>query len=257
MRNPLKYVKPFMTKYEPELLMSMGIAGLVFSTIWSVKATFKAAEKIKEYKDSKNIEKITFKEGFKLTWRLYLPVVASAGLSIPCIIAGNRVSSKRYAALATAYTISETALQEYRDATREVVGDKKEKQIQEKVDSKRIEETYNGSNQIILTGDGDSLFYEPWSGRYFKSNWNTIMKAANELNASAISSMSGQITLNQWYSKLGLEENDAGDEVGWDLRNNSKALIDISISSHITKDNIPCGAISYNKAPDKLNWSSY
>lgn len=257
MRNPLKYVKPFVVKHEPEILMAMGISGLIFSTVWAIRATFKASNAIRDYKESKQIDKITPKEAFKLTWKFYWPVAASTALSVPCIIAGNRVSSKRYAALATAYTISEAALQEYQDTTREIVGEKKAKQIQESVDAKKLEETYKGGNQIILTGNGESLFFEPLSGRYFKSNWNDISKAANELNASALGDMAGQITLNDWFRRLGLEDTEIGDEIGWDLNGNPNNLIDIEISSHITKDNIPCGSISYRKNPNKLKWSTY
>lgn len=257
MRNPLKYIKPFVTKHEPEILMGMGITGLIFSTVWAVRATFKASKAIRDYKDSKQIEKITSKEAFKLTWKFYWPVVASTMLSVPCIIAGNRVSNKRYAALATAYTISEAALQEYQDATREIVGDKKAKQIQENIDAKKIDETYRGGSQIILTGNGESLFFEPLSGRYFKSNWNDIAKAANELNANALSNMTGQITLNEWFSRLGLEDTDVGETLGWELNSNPHNLIDIEISSHVTKDNIPCGSISYRIQPVLLKNTSY
>lgn len=257
MKNPFKFIKPFVVKHEPEILMGMGISGLIFSTVWAVRATFKASKAIRDYKDSKQIDKITPKEAFKLTWRYYLPVVASTTLSVPCVIAGNRVSSKRYAALATAYTISEAALQEYQDTTREIVGEKKAKQIQETVDAKKIEETYKGGNQIILTGNGESLFFEPLSGRYFKSNWNDIAKAANELNANALSNMNGQITLNEWFNRLGLEDTEIGDTMGWQLDNNPHNLIVIEISSHITKDNIPCGSISYKVQPNLLKWSAY
>lgn len=255
MQNPFKYVKPFVTKHEPEILMGMGISGLIFSTVWAVRATFKASKAIRDFKESKQIEKITPKEAFKLTWRYYWPVVASTVLSVPCIIAGNRVSSKRYAALATAYTISEAALQEYQDTTREIIGEKKAKQIQEAVDEKKLNTTYQGGNQIIMTGNGESIFYEPLSGRYFKSNWNEISKAANELNAEALGSMSGQITLNSWFSRLGLEDTDLGDQMGWDLAGDPNNLIKIDISSHISpKDNIPVGSISYKRQPELFRW---
>ena len=74
---------------------------------------------------------MTVKETFKLTWKLYLPVALSTVASIPCIVMSNKVSNKRYAALATAYTISEAALQEYQEKTKEIVGEKKAKQITE------------------------------------------------------------------------------------------------------------------------------
>lgn len=252
MQNPLKFIKPFVVKHEPEILMAMGISGLIFSTIWGIRATFKASKAINEYKESKQIDKITPKEAFKLTWKYYWPVAASTVLSVPCIIVGNRVSSKRYTALAAAYTISEAALQEYQDATRQVVGDKKVKQIQETVDAKKIDETYRGNSQIIITGNGDSLFFEPLSGRYFKSNWNAISKAANELNAEALGSFGGQITLNSWFARLGLEDTSIGYEMGWDLNGDPNNLISLELTSHLSEDNIPVGAISYRKKPTIL-----
>lgn len=257
MKNPLTYIKPFVNKHEPEILMGMGISGLIFSTVWAVKATVKATRAVINYKDSKNIDKVTKKEVIKLTWRYYWPVVASTAISIPLIIAGNRVSNKRYAALAAAYSISETALLEYQEKTRDLLGEKKAREIQESIDSDKINKTYTGTNQIIMTGNGESLFYEPLSGRYFKSNWNDIAKAANELNAQALSELVSQITLNEWFDRLGLEDTEVGDIMGWELDGKPYNLIDISISSHITKDNIPCGAISYRRTPTKLKTSIY
>ena len=252
MNNPLTYIKPFVSKHEPEILMSMGIGGMIFSLAWGIKASFKAACAIDKYKETYGKDKLTAKETIKLTWKLYLPTVLSVAASVPCVIMSNKVSNKRYAAIATAYTISEAALQEYKDKTKEIIGEKKTKQIEESISDDRVTKTYSGGNQVILTGNGDSLFYEPLSGRYFKSNWNDILKAANELNSEAITNMSGQTTLNDWFQKIGLETTEIGETLGWNLMNNSSNLIDISISSHITKDNVPCGAIYYNRQPVAL-----
>ena len=252
MNNPLTYIKPFVSKHEPEILMSMGIGGMIFSLAWGIKASFKAARAIDKYKETYGKDKLTAKETIKLTWKLYLPTVLSVAASVPCVIMSNKVSNKRYAAIATAYTISEAALQEYKDKTKEIIGEKKTKQIEESISDDRVNKTYSGGNQVILTGNGDSLFYEPLSGRYFKSNWNDILKAANELNSEAITNMSGQTTLNDWFQKIGLETTEIGETLGWNLMNNSSNLIDISISSHITKDNVPCGAIYYNRQPVAL-----
>lgn len=252
MKNPLKMIKPFATKHEPEILMSMGIGGMVFSIAWGIKATFKAARTIDNYKETYGKEKLSAKEVIKLTWKQYLPIAISTAASIPCIIASNSVSNKRYAALATAYTVTETALQEYQDKVVDVVGEKKAKEIKEAVSGDKVTQTYQGGNQIIMTNNGTSLFYEPESGRYFMSTWNDITKAANELNASALTGMTGVISLNDWFEKLGLDPVDMGEEVGWSVTNGPKNIIDISISSHITKDDVPCGAIYYNVRPASI-----
>jgi len=251
--NVLKTVKPFVAKHEPELLMVMGISGMIFSVAWGIKATGKAIRKIDLRKQELNKDKLTTREVIQTTWKLYLPVVISTAASIPCIVAGNRVSNKRNMALAAAYTMTETALQEYQDKTKEILGEKKYEKLQEQVSEEKVRNTYQeGMKNVTLIGDGESLFYEPLSGRYFKTNWNRISKAANELNADALGSMSGEITLSEWYDILGLPDTELSDERGWTIANGKQGIIDISIDSVISPDNQPCGAIRYNTMPNKF-----
>lgn len=248
-----KKIKPFLAKNEPEILMSMGIGGMIFSTIWAVKATFNVVRKIDAKKEELNKDKLSFKETLHISWRDYLPVVVGTAISVPCIILGNNVSSKRTAAIATAYTISETALQEYREQTKEIVGAKKEQEIHEGISQKRVDKTYNDST-VVLTGAGDSLFYEPITGRYFKSNWNKITKCANELNSESISNISGVITLAEWFEAIGLKPTDISDTLGWSvLDHGQEGIIDISIDATLTVDNEPCGAIYYKNEPKPLH----
>lgn len=255
MRNIFKVIKPFLVKHQPEILMSMGIGGMIFSTIWAVKATNKAKDIVETQRNIRVLNgeynDFTKKEIVKLTWKFYIPVVASMAISIPCIVMGNRVSNKRNLALAAAYTLSETALQEYQDKTKEIIGDKKYEKIQESISQDGVTKTYSNSN-VTLIGDGDSLFYEPLSGRYFKTNWNSIAKSANELNARALSNLSGVITLGDWYDILGLDGTDLDNEIGWSIVNGQEGIIDISIDSVLTPDNQPCGSIRYNTRPKKI-----
>ena len=145
------------------------------------------------------------------------------------------------------------------EATKEVVGEKKAEQIQDKANANRIDKTYTGSaEQILIAGDGDSLFYEPLSGRYFRSNWNSVSKGCNELNSEALGGgYFGTISLNDWFAKLGLDAIDAGDILGWDLTKDPSNIIKIELTSHITKDGKPCACIKYKRDPDKLKNSVY
>lgn len=250
--NIFKIIKPFVARHEPEILMTMGISGMIFSVVWGVKATAKAVRRIDNKKIELNKDKLTVKEVIKETWKLYLPVAVSTVISVPCIVAGNRISNKRAMALAAAYTISETALQEYQDKTKEILGDKKYEALQESISQDNVNKSYQKSNNVTLIGNGKSLFYEPFSGRYFETSWNEISKAANELNASALGSFSGTITLGEWYDILGLEPTDMDNELGWTVSDGKDGIIDISIDSVLTPNNQPCGSIRYNTRPKKI-----
>lgn len=243
-------IKPFISKHEAELLLGMGIGGMLISTYWGIKATIKAVKKVDDKKKKMNINHLSNKEIFKETWKLYLPMAIGIGLSVPCIISSNTLSNKRNAALATAFTITERSFKEYQDKTKDILGEKKEKEIHEAISTDRVRQ--NNSNSIIMTGNGDSLFFEPLSGRYFKSNWNKISKAANELNADVITNMSGYVTLTDWYLKIGLDSTELSDNMGWSIENGKQSLLNISLDSVLTSDDIPCGAIYYNNLPKTI-----
>ena len=244
-KNLINSLGKFINKSKPEILMSLGIGGMIFSIISAIKVSEKVSRALEDKKIEEHKDKLTFIECVKVTWKLYLPTAISTAISIPCIICGNRVSSRRAAALATAYTLSETALQEYQAKTKEIIGAKKEQDIHEAVTAKEIERTYPPS-QIIMTRDGEDLFYEPLSGRYFKSNWNKVLKAANELNQDALRDISPEILLNDWFYAIGLPDTELGELLEW---NTDTGLIDISVDAHMTNDQIPCGAIHYNTRP--------
>lgn len=239
----------FRVKHQPEILMGMGIAGLLFSTAWAIKATIRATKICERKKLEENKNSLTFKEIFMETWKLYLPVAIGTIVSIPCIIAGNRISTKRTAVMAAAYTLSKTALDEYQNKTKELIGEKKEKEIRDEVvkdKAKRIE-----SREVILSEDGEQLFLEPLTGRYFKSNWNQIQKSCNDLNEKALASSCGSYSLNEWFDSLGLDSTDVGQILGWatPYYGNSVGLMKIHMTTSKTKDNKPCGAICYDAEP--------
>lgn len=242
----------FRIKHEPEILMGTGIAGLLFTTAWAIKATIKATKICEQKKIDENKEKLTFKEVLKATWKLYLPVAIGAAVSVPCIIAGNRVATKRTAAIAAAYTISKTALDEYQIKTREIIGEKKEQQIRDEVVKEKAKQI--DSKEVILIGDGEQLFLETLTGRYFKSTWNEIQKACNDLNERAIGSTTGSYTLDDWFNMLGLESTTAGQILGWATTSygNSAGLMRIHMTTAKTKDDRPCGAICYDVEPYSL-----
>ncbi len=251
MANVLTTIKPVLVKHEPDILMGMGLAGIVGSMALLVKSTVDAVYRVNLRKIELNKERLTKKEVFKTVWKCYIPPAIMIAASVPCVIMGNRVLTKRNAALAAAYTISETALQEYQNKTKEIVGEKKEQQIREATSKELVEKSYKKGSTII-TGNGDSLFYDELSGRYFKSTWNKVLKSANELNAKAISG-SDVITINDWFQEIGLDPVDLGEERGWSVyKDGQKGLISISLTSMLTPDDIPCACIHYETRPYEL-----
>lgn len=242
-----KAMQKSVSKHSPEILTGLGIAGMVTTTVLAVKATPKALKLIEAQKEEDKVEKLSPATTIKVTWKCYVPAAVLGVTSIGCLIGASRVSLKRNAALATAYKLSETALSEYREQVVETVGEKKEQVIREKIAEKKIIENPVREIDIIQTGYGTTLCFDPMSGRHFYSDIDRIKKAENVLNKRMLHDISGSVSLNDFYDELNLERTEMGDMIGW----NTDRLIDIQISSHVTKDGKPSIVLDfYNSKPD-------
>ena len=239
-----KSVRTTLSKHSPEILVGIGISGMVATTILAVRATPKALVLIEEAKREKESDSLTPVETIQTTWKCYIPAAVTGMASIACIIGSNSVNAKRSAALATAYTLSENALREYKDKVVETIGEKKEKEVRNAIAKDKIEKNPVSSNEVILTKKGDTLCYDVLSGRYFKSDIEKLKRCMNEINRQILND--GSASLNDFYYEIGLDSIKIGDDLGWDTR---QGLVDIDFSSQLASDGTPCLVLDFSIAP--------
>lgn len=245
----LKSLQKTMRKHSPAILTSVGVAGMVVTTVMAVRATPKALRMVddKEIKDGK---RLTTSEIVKTTWRCYIPAAITGACSVACIIGASSISAKRNAALFTAYTISETALKDYKDKAVEVVGPKKEQAIRDAVAKDQLEKANVTERKFIATGRGETPCFDPLTNTCFKSDIETLRKAENVLNKRMRDEV--KITLNEFLQEIGLEPCDSsiGETMGWDI---DKGWIDLDFSSQLV-DGIPYLVIGHHIPPTYLGW---
>lgn len=239
-----KSVRTTLSKHSPEILVGIGISGMVATTILAVRATPKALVLIEEAKREKESDSLTPVETIQAAWKCYIPAAVTGMASIACIIGSNSVNAKRSAALATAYTLSENALREYKDKVVETIGEKKEKEVRNAIAKDKIEKNPVSSNEVILTKKGDTLCYDVLSGRYFKSDIEKLKRCMNEINRQILND--GSASLNDFYYEIGLDSIKIGDDLGWDTR---QGLVDIDFSSQLASDGTPCLVLDFSIAP--------
>lgn len=243
----IKNVQFELTKHSPEILTGLGIAGMITTTVLAVRATPKAmkiceAEKLDRINNY--IGEPTKIEYVKACWKCYIPTVVTGAMSIACLIGASSVNIRRNAALATAYKLSETALNEYKEKVVETIGEKKEKSIKDAIDKEHIEKNPLQQNDIIITGKGDTLCYDKMFGRYFKSDIDKLKKIENELNRRMRNE--DYISLNEFYYEVGLDGVIGGDIIGWNI---DRGYIDLEFSSQLTMDGTPCLVVSFGNMP--------
>lgn len=244
--------KRYMRQHSPEFLIGIGIAGMTGAAVLAVKGTPKALELIEAKKREENKDKLTPIETVKVTWKCYVPAVIAGVSSAGCLILANSVHARRHAALATAYKLSESAFTEYREKVIETIGEKKEHNMQEKLDADRIERAAATNNEVLPTHCGRTLCLDPTSGRFFESDIDHIKKAENELNSRMIHDLYGYCTLNEFYDELDIPHTDVGEIIGWNVHK----LIKIRIGSGITPEGMPgipagqpCIVVNHDNAP--------
>lgn len=246
----VKTIQTAVTKHSPEILTGIGIAGMVTTAILAVKATPTALNLIAEAKDENDNygdgEPLTKIEIVKVAWKPYIPAVVTCIVSISCLVGASSVNFRRNAALATAYKLSEAALTEYKDAVIETIGEKKEQSVKEKISKNRIEKNPVSNNTIYVTGNGDTLFLEPISGRYFYSDIEQVRSIINTLNEIMYSDPFGRILLSDFYDAIGLKQTDISDDIGWNIENGS---IKVEFHPAMSDKGKPCLALYYETAP--------
>lgn len=186
----LDAIKLFLKKNSPTILTCLGIAGVVTTVVTAHQDTLKAEDVL--YDNPKIRSK---KDEIKATWKCYIPTGISASSTIACIVGSHYFSGKQREALASAYVLSQTTLQEYQRRVIDQIGKNKEKAL--------MEETVKGvaerrapvalysqmEDEVIETGDGNTLFYDVPGERYFKSDINYLKTVVNDLNREVRSEM--------------------------------------------------------------------
>jgi hypothetical protein len=261
MRKPnfqqiVKTTHSFASKHSPEILTALGITGLLGAMVMAVKATPKALALIdREVSERKGKDEGTTriqdipktlpaKDVVALTWRCYVPSAVMSTVSIACLVGASAVNIKRNAALATAYTLSETALKEYKEKVVETIGEKREVQIRDEIAKDTIDKYPVTRQEVIVTNKGNTLFLDSVTGRYFESDIEKLKKAVNELNRRMRDEM--YISLNDYYYEIGLPSVSIGNDLGWNI---DRGYIDLEFSAQLTEDDRPCIVIGYGIAP--------
>ena len=203
MRKWLGLFKVEFDKHSPEILTGLGVTGMFASVIFSIQATPKAMKSIEEKKKELKKEKLSVGETIEACWKHYVPTAITLATSTACVLGANSVNTRRNAALAAAYSLSETALTEYQDKVKEVLGENKENDIRADIARDKVNADPPSANaQLVIKGKGNTLFLEPISGRYFYSEPEIVRQAGLELGHMMLNET--YISVNDVFSMLGL-----------------------------------------------------
>lgn len=235
----------FLHEHSPAILTALGVSGTISTAYLAGKASYHAALIIAEDEaiaGTHDDVKERLKGRTKLVWRLYIPAAMSGGLTIATIITANTVSTRRTAAIAAAYSLTDKAFTEYKEKVVETIGEKKATNIKDSIVQDALERTPPPDNLLILTGPGEVLCREHFTGRYFVCDMETLKKAQNDINAKLHREL--YATLSDFYEMVGLEQTTMSDETGW----SADKQLELYFSAALAEGGKPCISFEYNYA---------
>ena len=249
-KKGLKIVGLTLKKRAPEILTGLGVGGLFVTTALAVKQTIPATRAVDEVRKEKehlaaDDEVVTMKpmEVIKIAWKFYIPVALSLAASAGCMVAASTTNFKRNAALATAYSLAEASLKEYKDSVKEIVGEKKASEMDGKAAEKEIQKAEITEDKIFRTGNGDMLFLDAWSGRAFYDSMEHVKHAVTEVQRRTL--LDYYIDMNDYYDIIGLDRIEGGNSFGWDSEH-EQCRVEFGYASVSSMDDRPCCVIRLN-----------
>lgn len=257
----VKNTKSWTKQHSPEILVTAGIGYFIASAVLAVPATVKALDLIDEEKDRRlsewpvatitkdqEHELLSMKpvEYVKICWKVYSPSALLLFLGGICVVNANRVNIKRTAALTAVYTMSETALREFKNKAVEVVGENKVEEIKKEIVQDKVFKNPPVQNNIIIAGKGETLCLEGMlTGQYIKINLDLIQKIENEINLVLRSQ--DYCGFNTYLDRLGIPHTDVSGRLGWNI--NRDGYIKIERIPALTPDGEPCICLEINAIP--------
>ena len=255
--------KAKLVDHSPTILSGLAVGGLVATVAFAVRATPEALKRINALRDEKAAEAGPLLKDqdeardddpdvvsiVKATWTCYIPAAVSGAATIACIIGANQIGLRRQVALAGAYALAEGAFREYKDEVIKVLGEKKEREVNERISERKIQEKTPDA-QVIIVGGEDQLCYDRYTGRYFRSTAEKIRQAEIELKSTILKDM--WCDHNLFYHLLDLEDVVLGDALGWNIDH----MPEVIFSSHLAPNGTPCLSVDFKYLP-KVDYLKY
>ena len=231
----LTNARKFIQSNDSEILTAFGMTGVSITAYLAAKAGYRSYERLR-YAD----EDSPIKEKVLLVWDLYIPAAVAGTITTTCVLGASRANSQRTTAAVTAYSIAENTFAEYRGKVAEEIGARKEQGIRDKVVQDHIQKNPPDPKSVIITESGNVLCCEAHTGRYFRSNMETLRKSQNDINVKIINEL--YVTLDEFYYLIGLPSTPTSNRLGWD----SNKILELIFTAAMGPNSEPCLSFDYN-----------
>lgn len=230
----------FVARHSVGILTGLAVAGVGATAVESARAHVEAQEIRYQRGETRREDLVNL---VKARWKCYIRPVVCGAFTIGCIIAANRISASRLAAASLALGAAKTELGDIRKAV-ESLPEETRKEVQEKIQERRTERIVRESPVVQDRPNVEILWYESFTGRYFRATRTFVENAVNECNHEITHGDS--VSLNEFLGKMALTPTDAGELLGWGILG---PLIEIDVTAGFDHEGKPCAVLGFVDPP--------
>lgn len=245
MNKLLHRSKLFVDRNAPTILTVIGGVGVIVTAVLAAKETPKALEVLRAAKEEKG-EELTKTETVLTAAPAYIPAIVTGAATIACIFGANTLNKHQQATLMSAYALLDNSYKEYKKKVEQLYGEEADAQVRAEIAKDHIDEA-----DISEEDDGKSLFYDYFSGRYFRATIEQVQRAEYNLNRSLFTR--DYAYLNEFYEDLGIEPTETGWAYGWtkaiNLERHWQEWVDFAHEKVVTDDGLECYILKMHGEP--------
>lgn len=250
----IQTLKLHLKRSSPTILTCVAAVGVVITSVMAVRATPKAMRLLEKAMDEKG-EELTKLETVMVAGPAYIPAIAIGLSTVSCIFGANIINKHNQARLTSAYALLDQSYKRYRKAANSVFGEDADSKIKTEI----AKDTYVSADGYAiydseLNQESEKfLFYDYFGQRYFTSTMASVLNAQYHINRNL--TLRGEVNLNEFYTFLGVEKIDCGDDIGWSIEELMEdGIMWLDFDNHHTKmeDGMECYIVSAMYEPTRL-----
>lgn len=243
-------------KASPEILIGVGIAGMVTTVVLACRETKKAETVLEEHKKAmETIEAATeFPEeysdedkrkdifityvqtGVKLA-KVYWPAIAVGAATIACFVGSHGIMSYRNAGLVSAFNALKAEYDDYRETVKEQLGNDEEMKVATKAAERGMEKAKEDP-PFATKHSRYTRYFDECSKEWCKdADYNKAFLITQQNSANDRLRAHGMLFLNEVYEMLGFEPTPEGSVVGWVWKKDHEDFVDFGIYDPVNEGN--------------------
>lgn len=237
-------------KHSPTLLCFIAAGGVISTAVLAAKATPKAIKLIED-SGCEDEEPINKKKMIITAAPAYIPAIISGALTIGYIFSANYLNKRQQAILTSAYALLNDSYSQYKAKNIELNGIDAHERIMRELAVEKSSNPFiyaqgvfgEGACSTCFEGSDEEkhLFFDSFSNRYFEATFSQVLNAELHLNRNL--ALGANMSVNDFYSFLGIEPTAKVEKLGWSLYPGNYMFVDFNHIGITLDDGLQCWII--------------